>query len=578
VQPGTFRSALAYPELRWYLAHHAVAGTAQSLGIVAISVALFEQTDSTSWVAAAAVARLLPYLLLSGPAGVLADRTNLRRLLLRSSWMRTIALGALAFAVVAEAPPIVVVLLVFVATTIGIPCYPALAALIPSLVPAEELAPANGLLTTIETSSWMVGPAAGGLLLLWVSPAIGLAVNAGFFALGTLALVPTNASASEAVDRRRETAPEPFRTALTDGLRTVVGSAEVAVPLLLVVVVNVIFGGATVGLLLVAGDLLHTDRDGFGLLIAALGIGGFAGVALTNRIADSRRPDLGIMAATVLAGVPFAALAVVTSSWLAVALMVLAGAASIITEVVAMTVLLRSLPQEMIARVFGLTDSLLVGSILVGSLVAPALIAVTGLRTSLVIVGAVLPVTAVLGGRHWQRLADRATTSQVALAPRLDLLAAQPWLAYVLPTVLETLATHAIEEEVPAGTALIHQGDAPDDFYLILEGEFEVTQARAGRAVRSINRLGPGQGFGEIGLLGGVARTATVSAGRRRLQNVPAARLRTDCRRANSPAKVLRLPGDLFVAAVNSAPIAADGSVGAGLIARMAAGAVADGR
>ena len=232
----------------------------------------------------------------------------------------------------------------------------------------------------------------------------------------------------------------------------------------------------------------------------------------------------------------------------------------------------------MIARVFGLTDSLLVGSILVGSLIAPALIGAAGLRISLVIVGAVLPVTAVLGARYWQRLAARATTKQVALAPRLDLLETQPWLAYALPTVLETLATHGIEEQVPAGTALIHQGDEPDDFYVILEGEFEVTQTCPDRGVRSINRLGPGQGFGEIGLLGDVARTATVTAGWRRLQQVPAARLRTDCRRASSPAKVLRIPGDLFVAAVNSAPIAADGSVGAGLIARMASGAVAAGR
>ena len=126
---------------------------------------------------------------------------------------------------------------------------------------------------------------------------------------------------------------------------TVVGSAEIAVPLLLVVVVNVIFGGATIGLLLVARDLLHTGRGGFGLLIAAFGIGGFVGVAVTNRIADSHRPDLGIMAATVLAGFPFAALAVVTRlgwPWL----MVACRRGSIITEVVAMTVLLRSLPQR----------------------------------------------------------------------------------------------------------------------------------------------------------------------------------------------------------------------------------------
>lgn len=572
---GTFRSALAHRELRWYLLHHAIAGTAQSLGTVAIAVALLDQTHSTKWVAAATAARLLPYLILSGPAGVLADRINLRRLLLWSSALRALALLTLALAAGAGAPALVVVALVLVATTIGTPCYPALAALIPSVVPAEDLAPANGLLNTIETTSWMIGPAAGGLLLLGGQPAAALMVNAGLFALGALCLVPT--SALTGTQMHHDSDRQPFWPAFTDGVRTVVGSVEIAVPLLLVVVVNVIFGGATVGLLLVARDLLHDGRGGFGLLNAALGFGGFAGVAVTNRIAASRRPNLGIMAATVLAGIPFAALAVVTSAWLAAALMVLAGAGSVITEVVAMTVLLRSLPQHMIARVFGLTDSLLVGSVLLGSLLAPVLIEVTGLRVSLVIVGAALPVIAIIGARQWQHLAARGTGRRAALAYRLDLLVAQPWLAYALPTVLESLAVNAIEEDVPAGTVLIGQGDPPDDFYLILEGEFEVSQALPGLAPKVINRMGPGQGFGEIGLLGGVARTATVTAGRTRLSKAPRTGPHRDCTKANRPAKVLRVGGDLFVAAVNSAPMAADGSVGGGLIARMASGAVADG-
>ena len=43
---------------------------------------------------------------------------------------------------------------------------PALAAATPALVPAEDLAPANGMLTTIETGAFMVGPALGGAMLV----------------------------------------------------------------------------------------------------------------------------------------------------------------------------------------------------------------------------------------------------------------------------------------------------------------------------------------------------------------------------------------------------------------------------
>jgi MFS family permease len=545
---GTFRSALSSHDLRWYLGHHALAGTGQALGIVAVSVALFDQTGSTAWVAAASAARLAPYLLVSGLAGVLAARMAVRRVLLWSAGLRALVLVGLAGAVAAEAPPLVIVVLVAAATTIGTPCYPGLAAMVPTVMPAEDLAPANGLLNTIETSSWMVGPAAGGLLLLAGDPAFALLVNAGLFGLGALALLPTR-SAGPAVDLADEQPDEPVWAAFAAGIRAAFGSVEVAVPLMLVVVVNVVFGGATVGLLVVADDLLETGRAGFGLLNAALGIGGFLGVALTNRVSAMQRPVIGIMVSTLVAGVPFALLAVVEVSWVALVLMVIAGVGSVVTEVVAMTVMLRSLPPHMITRVFGLTDSLLVGSILVGSVAAPALIDATSLRWSLAIVGVALPVTAVLAARQLQILAARGARRRSALEPRLGLLHAQPWLVHAPPLALESLAASATEEAVPSGHVVISEGDDPDDFFVIVDGTFDVHQHGT-----LINRMGSGQGFGEIGLLGAVPRTATVTA--------------------TSAARLLRMRGDVFVDVVNAVPSSADTSVGAGVVARLAAGAV----
>ena len=65
---------------------------------------------------------------------------------------------------------------------------------------------------------------------------------------------------------------------------------------------------------------------------------------------------------------------------------------------------------------------------------------------------------------------------------------------------------------------MIREGDAADRFYLIDEGSFDVTQ-RAGSgadaaatAVAHLRTMGPGEVFGEIGLLRGIPRTATVTA------------------------------------------------------------------
>ena len=263
-------------------------------------------------------------------------------------------------------------------------------------------------------------------------------------------------------------------------------------PLLLVFVVNIVFGGAAVGLLVVSDELLDSGRDGFGLLNVALGIGGFLGMTVTNRVASMLRPELGIMTATLVAGIPFAVLAVVRVSWVAWVLMLLAGAASGVTEVVAMTVLLRALPQQLIARVFGLTDSLLVGSILLGSILAPVLIHAIGIEWSFVVVGAALPATAVVAARQFQRLAARGTRRRVALAPPLDLLAAQPWLRHAPPLALESLAASAVEEALQPGDVPIREGDEPDDFFLVLDGEFDVSQVERADPV-VINRMAPGR-------------------------------------------------------------------------------------
>lgn len=60
------------------------------------------------------------------------------------------------------------------------------------------------------------------------------------------------------------------------------------------------------------------------------------------------------------------------------------------------------------------------------------------------------------------------------------------------------------------GTTIIRQGDPPDKFYIILKGEVEVVREQSGRDARRLARLTEGSYFGEIGLLQGIPRIATV--------------------------------------------------------------------
>lgn len=540
---------MAMRDFRWLILHHAAASTGQSLGTVAVAKALFDQTDSKAWVAAAAAGRLLPYLVISAVAGVFADRVDRLWLLRWSSGLRLVATALLAVLVAVEAPPLAVVGLVVLATTMGTPCFPALTATVSSMVPAENLAPANGLLNTVETASWVVGPAAGGLLLIGGEPSVALLVNAAVFAVGLALLLPLRRATTQrpaAVAEERS----GFLSDFAEGFRAIMTRGDVAAPLVLVVVVNIILGGASVGLVLVADELVDLGEGGFGILNAALGAGGFLGVLGTNWVAKRDRAMSAIGVATLLGGLPFALLAELHQPLVAVGLMACAGIGVVVTEVSAMTLMLRALPQSVLARVFGIVDSLLVGSILVGSLLAPVLIEITGLRTSLIIVGGLIPATALLGAQRLYRLSQRGTAELARIEPRLTPLAAQPWLADVLPLALEMLAAQSAEEHVADGVDVIRQGDQPDDFFVVLEGSLVVRRRAGDGPPVLINRLGPGTGFGEIGLLGEVPRTATVTA--------------------EGPARVLRVRGDHFVHAVNGTPLAADSGIGAGFVARLA--------
>jgi CRP-like cAMP-binding protein len=127
-----------------------------------------------------------------------------------------------------------------------------------------------------------------------------------------------------------------------------------------------------------------------------------------------------------------------------------------------------------------------------------------GSRLALLGVAAVLPLTAVVGGRALFTLDAEAPVPvvQIALLRSIALFAELP------APALEGLAAALTPVEVPAGGTLIRQGEEGDAYYAIAAGQLDVAQD--GRFLR---RCGRGEGVGEIALLRAVPRTASVTAG-----------------------------------------------------------------
>jgi CRP/FNR family transcriptional regulator, cyclic AMP receptor protein len=86
-------------------------------------------------------------------------------------------------------------------------------------------------------------------------------------------------------------------------------------------------------------------------------------------------------------------------------------------------------------------------------------------------------------------------------------LKAVPFFSGLSKRELDAVAREVDELDFPAGRELIRQGEFGHEFFVIVEGTAEVSQDDA-----AIREMGPGDFFGELALLDGGARTATVVA------------------------------------------------------------------
>jgi len=239
-------------------------------------------------------------------------------------------------------------------------------------------------------------------------------------------------------------------------------------------------GLLTVLLTLLSFDLLELGSSGVGWLAAAIGVGGIVGAAISIAV-------IGAVPGVVVA---YVALAVI-------------GIGNSLVDVAGKSLLQRLGDDRSLGRIFDVLYALGIALAGLGSLLVPPAVAALGLRQTMLVVGAVLPVVAVLTLPRIRQLDQRSQPP----AEELDIIARIPLLAPLPPTTLEKVAYRCSLRHVAAGAVVIREGEAAADFYAIADGELEVTQAGSLR-----KRLGRGDHFGEIALLRGSTRTATVRA------------------------------------------------------------------
>ena len=182
------------------------------------------------------------------------------------------------------------------------------------------------------------------------------------------------------------------------------------------------------------------------------------------------------------------------------------GAALVSCEVIAETVLARVVTSETLGRVAGLFTASGIAAMVGGAVLASVLINATSLEDSFWILGGgalIVALSCSLGLRGLDEASRRRTEE---LASRMRIIEQLPLTAGVPQRVLERLASASRLVPLDPGVDVVVQGEAADSFYAVVEGRVVVHRDGVVRV-----HLGPGDCFGERGLLDNAPRNATVT-------------------------------------------------------------------
>jgi MFS family permease len=477
---------------------------------VALAVWIYDATGSVSWVAASTVCRFVPALVFSSYAGVVADRIEKIRLMSATDLAFGALMAALATLMMLDGPVWAVLAIAAISSTLGTVYDPAAAGMTPLVVPERDLGSANAFRNTIDNVTVIAGPAMGALLLLTGPPEVAVWINAATFVLSA-ALVSTVRARSSAVDVT-EGGEQGVLKQMLVGVQSILSSPAVAAMVGYSVLATLVFGIDTVLFVSASDEILGTGPDGYGYLLAGLGVGGVLAAPLVTRVES--QPALGPVIIAGMAGycLPTLVLLVSDSPAVAFAVQVLRGASTLIVDVLAVTAMQRALPSDVLARVFGAFNTLMLAAILIGSVAMSWVIAAFGVEVAIWVAGAGTFCLSLLG-LPWLRQMDRlGRERRQTLAPRIALIESLDLFEQVPDGGVSQLASAAEEVDVSSGTAVVRQGEPADAFYVVASGRLSVSATSPTGEWVTAPDLGPGDYFGEIGLIEGIPRTADVVA------------------------------------------------------------------
>ncbi len=320
---GRTFASLAVPNYRKFFAGQAVSLTGTWMQSVALAWLVLQLTGSATWLGLAIALQTLPILLLGPYAGVLVDRVDKRRLLVGTQ--SAAALLALLLGVLTVREDITMAWVLLLSLALGLVNTldnPARQAFVREMVPERLVRNAVTLSSVVVNASRAVGPAVAGVLIAAVGVGVCFLVNAASFVAVIAAYLVMDGSAL------RPSTPTPRAPGqLRQGLSYVRRTRDLFVPLLMMALVGTLTYEFQVSLPALVTDTFGEGATSLGWIFSAMGIG-----AVVGGLVSASRHSTGIgpmVASSTAFGVATLLTALAPTVQLALAALLLVGAASV---------------------------------------------------------------------------------------------------------------------------------------------------------------------------------------------------------------------------------------------------------
>lgn len=348
---------------RWLLGSSWVSNVGDGIVLAAGPLLVASLTRDPIIVALAAMLQRLPWLLLGLYAGAIADRVDRRRLVIAADLARAVVVAVLCAAIVTDVVTIAIVLVaMFLLGTAEVFADTASQTLLPMVVDSRDLGIGNARLqSSFLLANQILGPPLGAFLfaagLVWPFLVQVMLIGA------SVVLIARIATPRGAV---RDVAGTHVLRDIREGVAWLWRNDAVRTLALVIVAFNITWGAAWSVLVLYALDHLQMGPVGYGLLTAAAAIGGLASTGAYDWI--ERRFDLAtVMRACLLLEVlTHLALALTTTGWVALVIMVVFGAYAFVWAAVSTTVRQRATPTELQGRVGSVYMVAVFGGLVIG--------------------------------------------------------------------------------------------------------------------------------------------------------------------------------------------------------------------